>query len=322
MAKGRPRRARHALLIVAGMLGLGLATGAAQAQGGCNARGPTDDLKSVCRSFGHDGGQRFYRIYKPAGPLGAILFVLHGAGGSGAAQERIDGGSFARLADRERFLLVFPDGLGRLWNDGRGRTVCNEVDDVGFLTALLAALRREHGLAAVPAYVAGMSNGGMMAFKLACDAADRFSAVAAVVANMSIRLSESCAPSKPIAVAVMNGTADPLIPYNGGAVGIGQLVWSRVLSTAETVSFWSRANGCAAPPVGDTQQTEDGHVLLIEHRARCQGGTEVMLIRVEQGGHTWPGGLQYLPVAAVGPTVRGFDGSAALWGFFRRAGRR
>lgn len=299
-----------------------LAAHATQAETGCNARGPTDDLKSICRGFDHDGGRRFYRVYKPAGQLGAILFVLHGAGGSGSAQERIDGGSFARLADKERFLLVFPDGLGRMWNDGRGRTVGNDIDDVGFLTSLLAALRREHRLPAAPAYVAGMSNGGMMAFKLACDAADRFSAIAAVVASMSIRLSESCLPTKPVAVAVMNGTADPLIPYNGGNVGIGQFVWSRVLSTNDTVAFWTRANGCNAPPVGDTQQTEDGYALAIEYRARCQGGTEVMLVRVEQGGHTWPGGLQYLPPGAVGPVVRGFDGSAALWAFFRRAGRR
>lgn len=299
-----------------------LAAGGARAENGCHSRGPTDDLRSICRGFDHDGGRRFYRVYKPAGQVGAILFVLHGAGGSGAAQERIDGGSFARLADRERFLLVFPDGLGRMWNDGRGRTVANDVDDVGYLTTLLAALRREHRLPAVPAYAAGMSNGGMMAFKLACDAADRFAAVAGVVASMSIRLSESCTPAKPVAVAVMNGTADPLIPYDGGNVGIGQFVWSRVLSTADTVAFWARANGCSAPPVGDTQQTEDGYALSIEYRARCQGGTEVMLIRVEQGGHTWPGGLQYLPSGAVGPTVRGFDGSAALWAFFRRAGRR
>ena len=283
----------------------------------CAHLGPTGDLKSVCRGVDHDGLRRTYRVYRPegAGMLGAIVFVLHGAGGSGAAQERIDGGSFARLAARERFLLAFPDGVGRQWSDGRGRTRAGDVDDVGYLTALLDRLRGEYALTGAPAFVAGMSNGGMMAYRLACDVPDRFAAAAAVVANLSNRLAETCQPGRPISLLVMNGTADPLMPYDGGEVGVGRFVWARVLSTADTVGFWARANGCTAPPVAKARRVEQFGIIT-EQRPACRGGTEVTLIRVEAGGHTWPGGLQYLPAAAIGPVVREFDGSAAIWAFF------
>jgi polyhydroxybutyrate depolymerase len=299
----------------------GLAAPTAGAEGVCNSRGSTADLKSVRHGFEHDGVQRGYRVYRPEGKLGAVVFVLHGAGGSGAAQERIDGGSFARLAARERFLLVLPDGLARLWNDGRGRNVGSDVDDVGFLTRLLAHVQREHGLAQAPAYVAGMSNGGMMALRLACDAADQFRAAAAVVATMTARVGETCRPSRPIAVAVMNGTADPLIPYDGGDLGFGQFVFRRMMSTADTIAFWARVNDCRAKPLVDSIEVESFGIVT-EHRAGCADGTQVMLVRIERGGHTWPGGLQYLPANAIGPTVHHFDGSAALWAFFQRAGRR
>jgi polyhydroxybutyrate depolymerase len=300
--------------------GVCLSGAAAGAEGACNTRGPTTDLKSVCLAFEHDGIRRGYRVYRPPGALTAIVFVLHGAGGSGAAQERIDGGSFVRLAAAERFLLVLPDGLARLWNDGRGRNIGSDIDDVGFLTRLLDHVQREHGLVGAPAFVAGMSNGGMMAFRLACDAADRFRAAAAVVATMVTRLAETCQPSRPIAIAVMNGTADPLVPYTGGDLGFGQFVFRRVLSTADTIGFWARTNGCAAAPSVEARRVES-FTVVTERRTRCGGGSEVMLVRVENGGHTWPGGLQYLPATAIGPTVQGYDGSAALWAFFQRAAR-
>jgi polyhydroxybutyrate depolymerase len=306
--------------IFLGLVMMMAVAGAVRAEGECHARGPTDDLKSVCRGFEHDGIHRAYRVYRPPGALTAIVMVLHGAGGSGAAQERIDGRSFARLAERERFLLVLPDGLARLWNDGRGRAIGSDIDDVGFLTRLLAHLQREHGLTNAPAFVAGMSNGGMMAIRLACDAADRFRAAAAVVATMVARLSETCHPARPISIAVMNGTADPLVPYNGGDIGFGQFVFRRVLSTADTIAFWARANGCTASPSVAAQRVES-FTVVTERRTRCGDGTEVMLVRVENGGHTWPGGMQYLPATSIGPTVQGYDGSAALWAFFQRAAR-
>src|ERR1700741_1052338 len=108
------------LLCLAALLGV---VGLARAEVGCHVRGPTDDLKSVCRGFEHDGVRRAYRVYRPTGALTATVLVLHGAGGSGAAQERIDGRSFVRLAEQQRFLLVLPEGLARLWNDGRSRNI-------------------------------------------------------------------------------------------------------------------------------------------------------------------------------------------------------
>lgn len=308
---------RIGIWLLSGLVGLTLGVHAAAQTEECPHLGSTADLKSVCQGIDHDGLRRTFRVYRPAGTLRAVVFVLHGAGGSGAAQERIDGGSFARMAARERFLLVFPDGLGRQWNDGRGARRGEVVDDVGYLTNLLAHLRGAHALPSAPAYVAGMSNGGMMAFRLACEASDRFAAVAAVVANLSERLARDCKPSRALPLIVINGTADPLMPFDGGEVGFGRFVWARVLSTADTITHWVRQDGCTGSPVAESWRGEDGIAIVTEQHHKCRDGTGVMLVRVEGGGHAWPGGLQYLPELVIGRTARGIDASEAIWTFFR-----
>jgi polyhydroxybutyrate depolymerase len=159
----------------------------------------------------------------------------------------------------------------------------------------------------------------MMAYRLACERPDRFVAVAAVAGNLPARL--ACRPARPVSVLVMNGTEDPLMPWNGGEVRFGPQRLGEVLSAERTVAGWVAVNACDTVPVVDQLPDRapfDGtHVSRIEY-PRCRAGAEVQLYRVEGGGHTWPGGPQETPRRVVGRTSRDVDATDAIWSFFSK----
>jgi polyhydroxybutyrate depolymerase len=267
---------------------------------------------------------RSYILYLPPGsraPGGLPLVVmLHGGGGTAEQMVRFTG--FNGIAARERFAVAYPQGVGRRWNDGRvfrGRTETG-ADDVGFLRALVADIAKRTALDRRRIFAAGISNGGFMSFRLGCEAADLFAAIAPVTATMPDDLGPRCKPAKPVAVLVINGTADPLVPYAGGHVRAMFAERGAIWSTDRTLAFWAKHNGCPAPAVRalpDRDPNDGSHVVEADYRG-C-AGAPVKLLRVEGGGHTWPGGIQYLPVTWIGPTNRDIDASEVIWRFFKGA---
>lgn len=276
-----------------------------------------------------DGIERRYILDLPAGtaagPARPLLIGLHGGFGSGASMRRRFG--LDRLVAREGLIAVFPDGVERHWNDGRRgtghRAHADDIDDVRFIRALVAVLSRRHRVDPRRIYVAGVSNGGMMALRLACDAADIVTAVAAVAASMPEDQGSNCRPSQPVAVLLINGTEDPLVPFDGGGVGFrGKL--GRVWSTPRTVKFWSRHNGCPADPKRRALPNlgaDDGTRVTVMAHAPCRRGGEVVLYRVTGGGHAWPGVPSRLPQRRVGRNSNDIDATAKIRQFFRRQSR-
>src|SRR5262249_49316258 len=166
---------------IAGLLAL-LAPHAGHADACVETRGGQlrGAVESRCESMQSGGRTRTYRIYVPvrvARPAPVVL-VLHGGGGSGSGQELVTLGGFNRIADREGIIVLYPDGVGRSWNDGRSdvraRAFQEQIDDVGFLEALLERVAAAHPIDRRRVFATGMSNGGFMAFRLACEAADTF----------------------------------------------------------------------------------------------------------------------------------------------------
>ena len=273
------------------------------------------------------GAARTYLLFLPNSPraLGSgfpLVVMLHGGGGT--AEQMVRFTRFNEIAAREYFVVAYPQGLNRGWNDGRvfrGRSE-TDADDVGFIRAMVADIgERVTPLDRRRLYAAGISNGGFMSFRLACEAADLFAAVAPVTATMSADLGPRCKPTAPVSVLVINGTADPLVPYNGGHVRVMLALRGEIWSTDRTVAFWAQHNRCAAPPairaLPDRDTSDGSHVVEADYRG-C-AGAPVRLLRVEGGGHTWPGGIQYLPVTWIGPTNRDIDASEAIWNFFKAA---
>lgn len=320
------RGERHVILIGAlgGVLLLaGCALGAEPAAPGDGVR------RGAIRGMLVSGGlARTYLLHVPprydAGTGWPLVLALHGGGGRGRSMPGLTG--LSRLADRHGFLVVYPDGVGRSWNDGREEPDIpaqrQRVDDVAFLAALIDALSRRYRVDAARVYATGISNGGFMSQRLACEASTRVAAIAPVAATMGVELAARCSPARPVPVLMVNGTDDPLVPFQGGQIRLpgGQLRPGRIASVADTVALWARHNGCAGSPritrEPDRDPT-DGVTVRREALMGCGGGSEVTLYVMEGGGHVWPGGPQYLPSLIIGRTT-GDIGSEVIWGFFAR----
>ena len=247
--------------------------------------------------FSHDGRLRTAELVVPAaaeGPL-ATLFVLHGGRGGGARVRALTG--LDRLARETGFVAVFPSAIGGNWDDGRAAPAIRArhggqaIDDVGYLAALARRLIARGTTDPARLFVMGLSNGGMMTLRLACESADLFRAFVAVIASLPAALAARCRPARPVPVMLMNGTADRLVPWAGGRVAP---MWpadrGQVLSTPATLAFWRRVDRC-----GDTATEQDrgavgGAVRLTVTAWRdCAPGAAVVLYRFAGMGHRWPG---------------------------------
>jgi polyhydroxybutyrate depolymerase len=238
--------------------------------------------------------------------------------------ERLTAYRFNQLADQEGFFVVYPDGLGRRWNAGQNEKKDREkasVDDVGFLCSLVDTLLQRHPVDKGRVYVTGMSNGGMMAFRLALERSSKFAAAASVGAAMPAGLLPGPAPARPVPMMIISGTEDPLIPWEGDRVRFLGLKLSRILPVEDGVQFWVRRNG--GPGKADyaflsDRDPRDGATVWSKRYPAPPGGGEVLLLAVEGGGHTWPGGWQYLSRALIGNTCRDLNACDAIWSFFEK----
>lgn len=326
-------RIRHSQLLSAlaiGLLAIATFCGCALAkEPDCvSARGRSAyKIESKCMRLPYDNQVRTFRIYVPTTPAKKplpLLLALHGGGGSGSAMEALTLGQFNRLGDKHGFVVLYPDGIERGWNDGRSdlktKAAQDDIDDVGFLRALVTHVSDRYSINKRRVYATGISNGGLMSYRLACDSADVFAAIAPVAANLAVELANECRPARGISVAIFNGTDDPIMPWTGGDI---KVLWSRrgtVLSTQATFERWLKLNDCALPSTHmPINRIADDSTSLVKHDARdCSDGSEVQLYEILGGGHTWPGGNQYLAERIVGKVSRELNASETIWKFFSR----
>jgi polyhydroxybutyrate depolymerase len=213
------------------------------------------------------GLPRTYQLHVPAGlehPAGLVI-NLHGAGSTGHGQAALT--NYNPVADQHGFVVAYPDGIDFSWADGRGASTPDRqgVDDVGFLVALIDQLTRDFGIAPGRVFVTGMSAGAFMATRLACERADVVSAIAPVAGTLGAAF--PCAPSRPVSVLQMNGTADPVVPFHGGTM-LGRGGYSDVVAAPAMAQRWREIDGCSA--------------------AGCADGTDVVFVQLDGGGHVWP----------------------------------
>ncbi|WP_148882263.1 alpha/beta hydrolase family esterase [Thermococcus aciditolerans] len=251
-----------------------------------------------------------------------LLIVLHGGGGTGFDMERLTRGGLNTLAESERFIVVYPDGIERHWNDGRNlsryRAQRENIDDVAFISALINLFVRTYGVNGSRVYVTGMSNGGLMTYRLACEVPERLAAVAVVGVSMSENLYGNCSSRVPLPILITLGTDDPIVPWNGGELRFGPVELGRVVSIEKTVEYWAVRNGCTVMHEREylpDADPEDGTRVWVERYSNCSDGADVVLYGVEGGGHTWPGGYQYLPQSIIGKTNRDIDANEVIWKF-------
>lgn len=262
---------RRALRVCATLLLSGLAWLASQsAAGAYTLRMATPDgLREV--------------VVLPARRLPApTVIVLHGIAISASWTSQISG--FAEAARDRGFTSVYPEGIKSAWNDGR-EGVASPADDVGFLRKLVRELGQRNIADPARVYITGISNGGMMALRMLCEASELFAGAGTTIANMPARTGATCQIANPVPIVMVNGSADLLVPYNGGWVGpfgIGGNVWG----TEKTASFLARANGCATVARTDFPKSSGNTSITKTAWRDCIAlDKNVTLYRVNGGGH-------------------------------------
>jgi polyhydroxybutyrate depolymerase len=160
------------------------------------------------------------------------------------------------VADRHGFIAVYPSGVNHQWNDGRGATYrvsgpeLTRIDDVGYLLALIGRLEKLFAVDPPRVYVTGASNGDMMNLRPACEAAPHVAAVAALIASLPGPIYSHCRPAAPVPLLLVNGTADPLLPFGGGSPHILGRAVDAVAVNWKTAELFAQRDDCGAPPAG------------------------------------------------------------------------
>lgn len=259
----------------------------------------------------------------------AVVLSFHGGGGTAKAMQdyaRTDG-----LADREGFIVVYPDGTGRwgrrllTWNAGSccGYALTRRVDDVAFVRALLDDLARRTPVDPRRVYATGLSNGAMMAYRLAAEAGDRIAAIAPVAGGMVV---DSIRSPRPIPILHIHSVDDPRALYGGGLGPPFPFTKSRVMqpSMDSVMARWTAFDRCpAAPTVGAALHGRPGsaaaaHTATPYQYGPCADGSEIVLWKLTGAGHTWPGARVQPWQKYVGPATDVLDANAEMWRFFQR----
>lgn len=284
--------------------------------------------KRPAEAAGHDlnsvevGGQkRTYLLYLPRGYSAEraypLVVVLHGS--KGDSKQIMEQTGMSAKADSEGFVVAYPQGIGRSWADGRGVSNADEkgVDDVGFMKAMLAQIQQKATIDPKRIYATGISNGGMMSNRLACDMSSTFAAIGPVAGPLPTKVRARCKPTDPISVVSIRGGADPLVKLQGGTVGRNM---GEVESERDATSFWAKHDGCTGEPASSELQArvKDGTSVSKKDWGDCKAGTEVVSYVVAGMGHNWPPSELKGPLMRriVGPSSKNLNATDVIWSFF------
>ena len=252
------------------------------------------------------GGQaRSYRVFVPptldrSRPAPLVL-VLHG--GNNTAEDMAKATLFDREAAAGEFIAAYPEGVGKAWNAGTccGAAPRRGLDDVAFLTQVLDRLQADYPVDSERVFVAGVSNGAMMAYRFACERADRVKAVGSVAGAVV----SDCQPSRPVSVLEIHGTEDPLVPYQGGQPSAVEAQNAPpYTATPAMVQRWAEIAGCPAPAPAQVAGP-----VTTDSWTGCRNGSAVRLVTVQGAGHIWF-------ASGLGSANGALDATSTIWRFF------
>jgi polyhydroxybutyrate depolymerase len=244
----------------------------------------------------HDGLTRTYRLHLPEqyspDSLYPLVINMHGLGSNALEQEIYT--AFNEVADTGRIIVAYPNGISETWNVSSP----TGTDDVGFISALIDTLDAQYSVDLLRIYATGMSMGGFMSYRLACELSDRIAAIASVT---GLQAFFPCNPLRPVPIAHFHGTADPVVPYAG---------------VASTINNWVSYNQCPdSAVVNDLPDidTTDNSTVTVYNYSPCNESSEVILYSIIGGEHTWPGAA-----ILIGVTNQDIKASSEIWNFFKK----
>lgn len=250
-----------------------------------------------------------------------LVIAFHGGGGKGTSFRRMSG--LEKTAEEYGFAVVFPNGTGPLgflaWNSGQVKcsAVEKNIDDVGFVSALIDHLVAEKNIDPHRVYLTGMSNGAMMSYRVAAEIPEKIAAIAPVGGTLAI---PSDALKLAVPIAHFHGTDDPHVPFGGGH-GKHTFKGNSFASVEECLGPWKIVNNVGPDPVvtmlPDT--ADDGTRVEKSVFASPDDPERMILFTIHGGGHTWPG--HPVSVPTLGVTCKDFDVNELIWEFFRKHSR-
>lgn len=272
--------------------------------------------------FNVDGFQRRCLVYLPYNYQNfsnlSMIFVIHGGGGSPTGF--LDIANFRNIADREKVILVYPEGINQNWNDGRPtQPNIMGINDVEFFNIMCNYMINNYNVNSRKIYATGLSNGGFMASRLGCELNNKIAAIAVVAATMEENtIFPNCNPINTVPALYIHGTQDPIVPFTGGTMTAG--AGGEILSHIEVINKWVSINNCNVTPVLTDLPNiaNDGTTIKLESYLNGSNGSEVLSYIVLNGGHTWPQGPQYLSESIVGKVSQDMNACETIWSFFRR----
>ena len=289
--------------------------------------------QTLQRRYVNFGGlKRSYLLHEPfqeAPKEGyPVIFAIHGGGGL-ASGLSVSTAMHSHSLGR-KYLVVYPDsteiGGKKNWADGRtatvpGREAFAKVDDVGFICFILDSLIKEYKVNQKRVFATGISNGAFMSHRLAAERANRFTAIAPVIGGMAESVAKNFKPALPVSLLQINGTEDPLVPYEGGHVHFRKQKLGKTLSVSKIVELWVRHNGCDEKPIVEQlsdSDPNDGCRVTKFTFANGKGNSVVVLLKITGGGHNWPGARKYAPEFFIGKTCHDFKATDKILRFFEQ----
>jgi polyhydroxybutyrate depolymerase len=299
---------------------------------GCISDFPGSDIRAVERKITVDGRARTYRVYAPEGvtrPM-PLVFSFHGFLGTASMQENYT--LFTPVAAREKFIVVYPDGLKKRWSPtrpaaGAAAAPDGTPDDIAFVLALIDDVAAQYPVDRGRVFATGMSNGGLLCYALAAEAGSSFAGIAPVAGGLMEANAAHLPSTNRISLLAIQNDKDRLVPFEGGSFSHGRRndsSLSTMLPTTNTVERFRILNGCADTPQKidlPDADPKDGTTTQITRYPPGPGGFKVELWVIHGGGHCWPGrptyarGLMFRRY--VGKPSRDFDGAEAIWAFFK-----
>ncbi|MFK7754731.1 MAG: PHB depolymerase family esterase [Sedimentitalea sp.] len=280
------------------------------------------DLQTL--GFSQNGVARSFILYRPkgaaanAGPK-PLVMVIHGGAGTARGMMRLTRSRWNTLADQHGFFVVYPDAIDKMWDFAEGPVSARlerRRDDLAYFKTVISTTSAAVPIDRKRVFATGLSRGAQASFFLACNLPRQIRAVMPVATNLPNYMVNECRSGPPVGLALITGTADKQVPYNGGTITVLGQQRDVVLSSEQTMALWQRRNGCTGTFRSKTIDARPNDGVSVTRRDWPCSRAPVRHYTVHGGGHTWPSGRQFLPVRLVGRVSRDIDAATEGWAFF------
>ncbi|MEP3844709.1 MAG: PHB depolymerase family esterase [Paracoccaceae bacterium] len=274
--------------------------------------------------FNLDGLKRSFILYRPSGLTAAsglrpLVIVIHGGAGTAQGMMRLTRSRWNTLADQHGFFVVYPEGVDRMWDFGEGAASAlldQRVNDLAYFRTLIAQTAQTVPIDRSRIFATGLSRGAQASFYLACNLPGQIKAIMPVATNLPKYMVNECRSGPPVGVALITGTDDPQVPFNGGTITVLGQRRDVVLSSEQTMALWQNRNGCGNKLRSSTYDQRPNDGVSVTLRDWSCSGAPLRHYTVQGGGHTWPSGRQFLPRRLVGRVSRDINAADEGWAFF------